>query len=343
MSVRNSPSTKRVKPGRSRQPHRYGQPGPDQHPHQLLGPADVLGVGALAPLLPGRDTLTALVPLDRVQGAQQITEVESPVPHRVGQRAPDRVVAGAARQVGLQRGPPLLEPPGALLRGALGGVDQVVGGGEGGVQGPAGGPYRRGHELHQGVLGGPCRADQAAALVVRGVECRSLSPGPRYGPRGGATHGKPHIPSNGTDGTDSGDSDRLRLAAITVPRALPEPLEPFERSARPRLAATLSAALSPPGRGSTRQGRGGVTARTGAFHRAPDGGLSQPRVHRLRLQGQHREDRLVHPPQRLALGQPVQRLQARARTRAGRASACGRGTGSAAAPGSPDGCTPGRR
>ena len=37
---------------------------------------------------------------------------------------------------------------------------------------------------------------------------------------------------------------------------------------------------------------------------------SQPRVHRLRLQGQHPEHRLVDPPQRLALGQPVERLQA---------------------------------
>ena len=37
---------------------------------------------------------------------------------------------------------------------------------------------------------------------------------------------------------------------------------------------------------------------------------SQPRVDRLRLQGQHAEHRLVHPPQRLPAGHPVQGLEA---------------------------------
>ncbi len=310
------------------QAHGDGQPGADQHPHQLLGPADVLGVRALPPLLPGRHTLTALVPPYRVQGGQQVAEVEPPVPHRVGQRTPDRVVAGAARQVRLQRGPPLFEPAGALLRGALGRVDQVVGGGEGGVQGPAGGAYGRGHQLHQGVLGGPGRADQAAALLVRGVECRSLSPGPGDGPRGAATHGKPHIPSNGTDGTDSGDSDRLRLASITFPRALPEPPEPFERSARPRLAATLSAALSPPGRGSARAGRGSVRHGQGPYPTAP--GARGPRTRVITAGGRPaptpgpvprtppRAPATAAHPRRVGPGPP-----GRGRTRAGRATACG--------------------
>src|SRR5256885_1756587 len=35
----------------------------------------------------------------------------------------------------------------------------------------------------------------------------------------------------------------------------------------------------------------------------------QPRIHRLRLQSQHREHRLMHPPQRLPTHEPLHRLQ----------------------------------
>ena len=45
-------------------------------------------------------------------------------------------------------------------------------------------------------------------------------------------------------------------------------------------------------------------------HDRADHTRSQPRVHRLRLQRQHPEHRLVHPPQRLLPGQPVEGLQA---------------------------------
>ena len=38
-------------------------------------------------------------------------------------------------------------------------------------------------------------------------------------------------------------------------------------------------------------------------------GRSEPRVDRLGLQGQHREDHLVHPPQRLPVDEPGQRVE----------------------------------
>ncbi|CAM5600341.1 hypothetical protein SGLAM104S_03832 [Streptomyces glaucescens] len=80
------------------------------------------------------------------------------------------------------------------------------------------------------------------------------------------------------------------------------------------LHASRSRAADGPARGArggpapaTRGGPGAAGGRP-AHDRGSTG--SQPGVDRLRLQRQHAEDRLVHPPQRLAVREPVQRLQA---------------------------------
>ena len=95
--------------------------------------------------------------------------------------------------------------------------------------------------------------------------------------------------------------------------------------------------------------RGGSRGMSGRGRRSPAPSPSppsprlQPWVHRLRLQREHREDRLVHPPQRFAVRQPVERLQAERVLPQGQRALVAEMAYAQPPRGSPGGCTRARR